>query len=107
MAGDNIVRLAVVQAAMMIPKSQKILMCVRGISVISLFLGGRRKSSELDTTNIGGKARGSVDRYTQVCPIFGWFCPRGGMVDTRDLKSLVRQDVPVRVRPGAPPPNLA
>jgi hypothetical protein len=26
------------------------------------------------------------------------------MVDAEDLKSFVRKDVPVRVRPGAPPP---
>jgi hypothetical protein len=29
-------------------------------------------------------------------------CPRGGMVDTGDLKSLGLMAVPVRVRPGAP-----
>jgi hypothetical protein len=29
-------------------------------------------------------------------------CPRGGMVDTGDLKSLGRKAVPVRVRPRAP-----
>jgi hypothetical protein len=29
-------------------------------------------------------------------------CPRGGMVDTRDLKSLGCKAVPVRVRPRAP-----
>ena len=29
-------------------------------------------------------------------------CPRGGMVDIGDLKSLGRKAVPVRVRPRAP-----
>ena len=28
---------------------------------------------------------------------------RGGMVDAADLKSVVRMDVPVQVRPGPPP----
>ena len=32
-------------------------------------------------------------------------CWCGGMVDARDLKSLVREDVPVRVRPPAPKKN--
>ena len=33
--------------------------------------------------------------------------PRGGMVDIGDLKSLGRKAVPVRVRPRAPPLQMA
>lgn len=36
------------------------------------------------------------------CDIGPTRCPRGGMVDTRDLKSLGRKAVPVRARPRVP-----
>lgn len=36
--------------------------------------------------------------------LFRFLRARGGMVDAADLKSVVRMDVPVQVRPG--PPSL-
>ncbi len=85
------------------PLIQQAFCRIRGIVRHAVSPAVRRGTQSADALPRGRSAAGkTLDSPRPACYLDSQICRRGGMVDTRDLKSLAGNRVPVRVRSPAP-----